>query len=159
MTMIDQATELRQLARRDPSHASSFASPRLIAVTSGKGGVGTSTLALNLAVALSMSSRRVALVDVDLNGAAGVARWGDADVPAVIERGPAGLQLLTGDWCMTGRPETSIAAKLQAAVCDLDGSADVVVLDIRSGVQRMLREFWAAVDSWVLVSSPDPLAL
>jgi flagellar biosynthesis protein FlhG len=166
MTMIDQATELRQLVRRDvgpTDHAREGASPRLIAVTSGKGGVGTSTIALNLAVALSMSGRRVALVDVDLNaGATDVAAWADLEredgAPPMIHFGPAGLQLLTADWLAPGRPEAPIAGRLQTALRELDGT-DAVVLDVRSGVQRMIRELWQQADAWLLVSSTDPLAL
>ena len=55
----------RGAGRRSPPSASTR---RLIAVASGKGGVGKSTLAANLAIALARGGRRVGLVDADIYG-------------------------------------------------------------------------------------------
>src|SRR3954447_11920375 len=74
--MSDQADGLRQLVRAR-SGASALAEPpppaiaagptaRSLVLTSGKGGVGTSNLALNLAIALGEAGQRVVLVDADL---------------------------------------------------------------------------------------------
>lgn len=174
--MTDQAQELRQLVRRDAAVARSRhpRAPRLIAVTAGKGGVGTTTLAVNLAVALSASGRRVVLVDADLNRAdVGVlcqiedaytiadALTGRHDIHEILQRGPAGLQVLPGGWSLADISElSSIAqARLLTAFRDLGRHADFVVLDIGSGVHRVIHEFWRAVDALLVVSSPDPLAV
>src|SRR4026209_1729449 len=67
---MDQADDLRQLIRQDAAHATRPAdAPHMIAVASGKGGVGTTTMAVNLAVALAQLGRRVILVDADFDGA------------------------------------------------------------------------------------------
>ncbi|HNR32513.1 MAG TPA: P-loop NTPase, partial [Candidatus Hydrogenedentes bacterium] len=58
--MADQAQSLRELVWRTHSVA------RVLAVTSGKGGVGKSTTAVNLAIALAQHGRRVILIDADL---------------------------------------------------------------------------------------------
>src|SRR5437660_11585569 len=75
--MSDQADGLRQLVQArsgttvlaDPPpsrRAEAPAKARSLVLTSGKGGVGTSNLALNLAIALGESGKRVVLVDADL---------------------------------------------------------------------------------------------
>src|SRR5947207_13170150 len=57
--MMDQATQLRDLARKE-SRAS------VIAITSGKGGVGKSNIAVNLAVKFAGAGKDVVLLDADL---------------------------------------------------------------------------------------------
>ncbi|MFW6170762.1 MAG: MinD/ParA family ATP-binding protein, partial [Planctomycetota bacterium] len=66
--MLDQAAELRNLVSqtaRDTSQRAGFV-PRLVVFSGGKGGVGVSTLAINIAVALVDQGLRVVLVDADL---------------------------------------------------------------------------------------------
>lgn len=73
----DQAKELRQLVRIDGARlAPQLPPPRLILVAGGKGGVGTSTVALNLAVTLAQLGQRVVLVDADPAAADITARLG-----------------------------------------------------------------------------------
>src|SRR6476646_1720759 len=60
MTVMDQATGLRDMARRAESRI------QTIAITSGKGGVGKTNLAVNLATVLASMRRRVVLLDADL---------------------------------------------------------------------------------------------
>src|SRR2546421_3649598 len=57
--MVDQATQLRDLARKE-SRAN------VIAVTSGKGGVGKSNISVNLAIKLAAGGKEVVLLDADL---------------------------------------------------------------------------------------------
>ena len=59
MTVIDQATNLRSLVLQRPRAS-------VIAVTSGKGGVGKSNVAVNLAVQLASAGKSVVLLDADL---------------------------------------------------------------------------------------------
>jgi len=60
MFIHDQAERLRQLVRAETPRA------KMIAVTSGKGGVGKSNLVINLAIALRALGKHVTVVDVDL---------------------------------------------------------------------------------------------
>ncbi len=67
--MQDQADELRQLVQQVAlSDSPPSKAPKLIAVTGAKGGVGTTTVAVNLAAVLAASGQRVVLVDADVNG-------------------------------------------------------------------------------------------
>ena len=59
--MADQAQNLRQFVRDQADRGA-----RVIAVTSGKGGVGKTSISVNLAIALAQRGQRVALLDADL---------------------------------------------------------------------------------------------
>ena len=66
--MKDQATELRNIVsrtERDDVH-DSLSSPYKIMIAGGKGGVGVTTLAVNLAVSLSEQGARIVLIDANL---------------------------------------------------------------------------------------------
>ena len=73
--MTDQATRLRQMVGSEsaaasppvtPAQAEAWANVRVVAITSGKGGVGKTNLAVNLAIALQKRGRRVLVIDADL---------------------------------------------------------------------------------------------
>jgi hypothetical protein len=111
--MHDQANDLRRLVRQAIStrNDASAGRPKLIVVSGGKGGVGTSTIAVNLAIALVQRGSRTVLVDADTHGAdARILCQLDelytvADVLSArrtvresLQPGPAGLQVLPGAW-------------------------------------------------------------
>ncbi|HPU78543.1 MAG TPA: P-loop NTPase, partial [Thermosynergistes sp.] len=65
--LADQAYELRELAAAETGRISAESGRlRSLAVTSGKGGVGKSSISANLALALGRLGKRVALLDADL---------------------------------------------------------------------------------------------
>ena len=69
--MLDQAHDLRRLATEcRPTAARSAGRPRLLALTGGKGGVGTTTMAIRLATTLTQAGQRTLLVDADPRGGA-----------------------------------------------------------------------------------------
>src|SRR5687767_14772953 len=116
----DQATALRRMmgmgggvATAEPPRPESASrgapTARVIAITSGKGGVGKSNIAVNLAVRLSEMGRKVALLDADLGLAnadvlcnvtpkATLAHvvTGRCDIRAVMHQGPGGFTLVPG---------------------------------------------------------------
>jgi flagellar biosynthesis protein FlhG len=59
--MMDQARSLRDIMKARSAH-----SMQVITITSAKGGVGKSSVALNLAIALNKRGRRTLVVDMDL---------------------------------------------------------------------------------------------
>ncbi|MGI6711697.1 MAG: MinD/ParA family protein [Bacillota bacterium] len=64
--MIDQETKLRELARNYGNGGDSSPSiPRTIAITSGKGGVGKTSVVVNLALQLAKMEKKVAIIDAD----------------------------------------------------------------------------------------------
>ncbi len=173
--MSDQANRLRLLmlangrdhARR-PSVAT--AAPRLIVVASGKGGVGTTTVAVNLAVALAADGRRTVLVDADLGraDASALCRVDDAytvadvlagrrSVHETLVRGPAGVQVLPGAWAAGHLTDCEPAAqeRLLGELVRLGPHADYVVIDAGSALNRIVKRFWQAADRVLVVTSPE----
>jgi flagellar biosynthesis protein FlhG len=174
--MQDQANELRQLVLRGarPATTPSGPPPKLIVVTSGKGGVGTTTVAVNLAIALARDGRRTVLVDADFESADAAtlcrleATYTVADVLAgrrtvheALERGPAGIQVLPGAWARGSLSECSEAGqqRLLGQLKCIGAHAEYVILDVGSGASRVIGQFWQAADEVLLITTPDAVAI
>lgn len=172
--MSDQANRLRLLmlasGREIARRTSADHAPRIVVVASGKGGVGTTTVAVNLAVALAGDGRRTVLVDADLGraDASALCRIDDnysvADVLAgrrgvheTLVRGPAGVQVLPGAWAIGGLAdgETRGQQRLLDELIGLGPHADYVVIDAGSALDRIVKRFWQAADQVLVVTSPE----
>lgn len=168
--MSDQANQLRQLARLQvPAAPPDRAGPRLLAVSGGKGGVGATTVAMNLAATLARRAYRTGLVDADPQGDAAVRcrlqeRYTLADVLSgrrtvreALVRGPAGMLVLPGVWESEQVLESSASAQ-DRLVQQLQGIADQVdclVVDTGDGRGRLVRRIWQAADLALVVTTPE----
>jgi len=174
--MNDQAAELRNLVLRSRRFNAAVIGPepRLIVLTGGKGGVGTTSLALNLAIAMSENGSRTVLVDADLHRAdaalmCGVGEQGSVadvlsgrhDIHEVLQMGPGGIQLVPGVWA--GQAGEQVLAnspgRLTGQLKTLGRFADVVILDSGCRVCETAKAFWKAADDVVVVTTPDPVAV
>jgi flagellar biosynthesis protein FlhG len=167
MKVEDQAGELRRLMQ----HA---AQRRTIAVASGKGGVGKSNIALNLAILLSGSGNRVALVDGDMGLAnldllAGVpVRSSLAHVIAgkralsdVVIDLPCGVQFVPGASGLARLADLSEfqRASLMKDLTALEDDNDVIIVDVPAGIGPDVLHFATAGDMVLVVTSPEPTAI
>ncbi len=165
---LDQATRLRRLAADVRSRA------RVIAVTSGKGGVGKSNIALNIAIAASRVGRRVVLIDADLglanldvlcglSSSAGLADViaGKRRLSDVALATGYGIDLIpgaSGIAYMADLPDddrTRFLAEMQT----LEQTSDVIVIDTGAGVARNVVKIAAAADDCLVVTTPDPTSI
>jgi flagellar biosynthesis protein FlhG len=173
--MQDQANELRQLVREQAgiSSAAQPAAP-LVIVSGGKGGVGTTTVAANLAIALARQGRRAVFVDADLDhgghvqlasceghGSVVDVLAGRRGVHEVLERGPAGIQVLSGAWASGEVCEFSAGAhdRFVAELERLAPHAEVVVVDAGSSRSRFAQRLWQAATAVVVVTTTDASAI
>jgi flagellar biosynthesis protein FlhG len=188
--MSDQADGLRQLVRarsgttalaepepepppRTP-HAPVKAKARSLLLTSGKGGVGTSNLALNLAVALGEIGQRVVLVDADLGLAnidllcgitprhdLGDVLGGDGPLSDAVIDGPNGVKILPGAHGMRTLPEVlgDGPARLATELAGLEAGADLLIVDAGSGLGPGIATLAAAADEVVVVTTPEPTSV
>lgn len=172
--MHDQASELRQLVRRASGAEEPAAenAPQMIIVCGGKGGVGTTTLAVNLAVALARLGPRIVLVDGDFDvpDVAELCQLQEAEcitevlsgrrsVQEVLQSGPAGVEVLPGAWAAECAPYCS-APMQQRLIDQLKGQqADMIVVDAGSGLKNSVRRFWDAADLVLMVTTPDAVSI
>lgn len=148
--------------------------PRVLAVTSGKGGVGKTSLAVNLGVILAAAGNRVLIFDADLGLAnaevlLGISPprtlydclQGKATIRDIICPGPAGVGLISGG---SGFMEmANLSDKLLKELMDslqvLDREADYVIVDTAAGISKHVLAFVAAVEELIMVVTPEPTSL
>lgn len=165
--MIDQATQLRSLATQRPGAS-------VIAVTSGKGGVGKSNIAVNLAVKFAASDKQVVLLDADLGLAnadvlcnvtlqynlshviAQKKEIGDVLTPA-----PGGFSLIGGASGLARMVDLTDydRQRLVMSMLELEQQTDIILIDTGAGISANVLAFTRAADQILVVTTPEPTAV
>lgn len=147
---------------------------RTVAVTGGKGGVGKSNFAVNVALELAALGRRVSLLDADLALAnadvllglnpryhLGHVLSGQRRLDEVVIKTRRRLRLLPGSSgieemaSLTNEQHSRLVAELRAMECD----ADFMLIDTAAGVGGNVTGVLRAADEVILVTTPDPTAV
>jgi len=176
----DQAAKLRQMVNRMGAPAPGAGQRpkgrcRVLAVTSGKGGVGKTNVAVNVALALARKGLKVLLVDADL-GLANVdvilglipqytlvhVLQGLKTLPEIVIEGPGNLKLVAagsgGVLELANLSETQ-REKFLDGLEKLQQEVDLVVIDTGAGLHRNVLAFVLAADETLIVTTPEPTAL
>ncbi|AMA72687.1 MULTISPECIES: MinD/ParA family protein [Aneurinibacillus] len=176
--MSDQAQRLREKlsvrSAASSSYSSKTAKTRVIAVTSGKGGVGKSNVSLNFALCLQQKGQKVVLFDMDVGFAnidvlMGIStRRNIVDlidkrlsIWDIIERGPNDLEFVAGGSGLSQIFELD-EIKLHyffEQLTHLHGYADTIILDTSAGMSKDTLRFLLAADEVILVTTPEPTAI
>ena len=169
---MDQADKLRNIIK-----ASQVASPnnaRVITVTSGKGGVGKSNVAINLAVQFRTAGKRVLIFDADFGLANIEVMFGaipkhsladliyqGASIKDVITWGPMGIGFISGGSGIAGMGNLSRdhLDYLIRNLSELDTMADVIIIDTAAGISEAVLEFLVASREIILVTTPEPTSI
>ena len=143
---------------------------RIVGVTSGKGGVGKTTIALNLAIAFAQQGRRVLLLDADLGMAnvhvyAGVQPRGTIlevingtrTLADSVARGPGGIDILCGQSGVAGAADLDPRwiEHLGSQLRRESGDYDVLLIDTGAGISTQVMSFLALADDIVVVATPN----
>lgn len=174
--MADQAQELRKLAERlgKGRHRSlNLPGSRVIAITSGKGGVGKTNLAVNLALALKEQGKQVLLFDADL-GLANVdvilgmvppltlthVVRGQKDFKDIVlfERGIKLIAGGSGVQELFDMPEWQLQRFLRGLE-QLKGVGEFILIDTGAGISRQVLGFVLAASEIIVITTPEPTAI
>jgi ATP-binding protein involved in chromosome partitioning len=144
---------------------------QVIAVGSGKGGVGKSTVSANLAIALARTGRKVGLIDADIYGPSQPRIMGNHDKPGhsgkqIVPVEAWGIRMLSlGQMVESGKAlawRGPMAASALGQLIEGDwGDCDTLIVDLPPGtgdVQLSLIQKWKPAGA-VIVSTPQDLAL
>jgi flagellar biosynthesis protein FlhG len=147
---------------------------RVIAITSGKGGVGKTNLAVNLGIALAKMGREVALLDADM-GLANVdillgmypkfnlshVLSGDKTLSEIMLDGPLGLKVIPGASGIQKMSELSTIeqAAVIRAFSEIDHNLDVLIVDTAAGISAGVVNFARACQEIIVVVCDEPTSL
>ena len=150
------------------------ATARIIAVTSGKGGVGKTNLTVNLAIALGMAGKRVIVIDADL-GMANVdvvlgtsSKYNllhllqeNVSLEDVLLHGPYGVNYISGGSGMEEAAEFSVSERqlLLQKLTLCEDMADIILVDTGAGLGKNVLDFILAADEVLLLTTPEPTSL
>jgi len=162
----DQAAGIRNMNKIKPV--------RVIAVTSGKGGVGKTNLSVNLGIALSQMGQRVALLDADM-GLANVdillgmypqfnlshVLSGEKTLNDIMLEGPSGLKIIPGASGIQKMSELSSIeqAAVIRAFSEVDQDIDVLIVDTAAGISASVVNFARACQEILIVVCDEPTSL
>jgi flagellar biosynthesis protein FlhG len=178
---VDQAKGLRQIAQTDAlaKRKAAMASPtkkfpRVIAVTSGKGGVGKTNIVGNLAVAMSQKGKRVVIIDADV-GLANIdivfnlrpeynirhVVSSEKSLDQVMIKTHHGIGIIPGGSGFADLTQLNEGEKLTllSEFETLADKADIIFVDTGAGISSNVLYFNAASDECLVVATTEPTSI
>ena len=148
--------------------------PKIVAVTSGKGGVGKSNVVANLSVCLSELGKKVVVLDADFGLAnldvllgltpryhLGHVLFGNKLLAEIMVQGPQGIRIIPASSGLQGMSELTLAQRnhLIESFTTLDSDTDYFIIDTAAGISRNEIHFLLAAQEVIVVSAPEPTAI
>ncbi len=170
---MDQAEQLRNIIRKSKENGQRPLA-RVITVTSGKGGVGKSNTAINLAIQLKKLGKRVIILDADFGLANIEIMFGcvpkhnfcdliyqGKSITEIITWGPMDIGFISGGSGIAGLSNLSrdYLVYIIQNLAELDAIADVIIIDTGAGISDAVLEFLVASGEILLVTTPEPTSI
>lgn len=170
--MADQAENLRNIIKVQNQSRGQRA--RVITVTSGKGGVGKSNTAINLAIQFRKLNQRVLILDADFGLANIEIMFGTVpkynlydliyqgkNIREVITWGPMDVGFISGGSGIVGMANLTkdYLNYIVQNLVELDNMADVIIVDTGAGISDAVLEFLVASNEILLVTTPEPTSI
>lgn len=169
---MDQAEQLRNIIKANSRPQRPLA--RVITVTSGKGGVGKSNTAINLAIQFRKMGQKVIILDADFGLANIEIMFGAVpkhnlcdliyqgkNIKDIITWGPMEVGFISGGSGIAGMSNLSkdyLNYIIQNLV-ELDEMADTIIVDTGAGISDAVLEFLVASGEILLVTTPEPTSI
>lgn len=169
---MDQAEQLRNIIKASSQPQRPLA--RVITVTSGKGGVGKSNVAINLAVQFKKMGQRVIILDADFGLANIEVMFGAVpkhnlcdliyqgkNIKEIITWGPMDVGFISGGSGIAGMSNLSkdYLTYIIKNLSELDEMADIIIVDTGAGISDAVLEFLVASGEILLVTTPEPTSI
>jgi len=172
-----QADTLRKMMRPTPHLAGARpqgTQPRVVCITSGKGGVGKSNLTVNMAYVLAKQGKKVLVLDADLNLAnvdvlLGMTPkfnlhhmfTGEKSLQEVMVKGPGGIMILPGSSGIMELANLTETQKLYflSEMEELNQQLDVMLIDTAAGINENVIYFNLAAQERIVILTPEPTSL
>ncbi len=168
---MDQAERLRNIIK---ANSQPRALARVITVTSGKGGVGKSNTAINLAIQFRKMGQRVIILDADFGLANIEIMFGAVpkhnlcdliyqgkNIKEIITWGPMEVGFISGGSGIAGMSNLSrdYLTYIIQNLAELDAIADIIIVDTGAGISDAVLEFLVASGEILLVTTPEPTSI
>ena len=149
-------------------------SSRVLAIASGKGGVGKTNVAANLALCLAAAKKRVLLLDADISlGNLDLvlnvrSRYnishvisGQKNLEDIIQAGPEGLRIICGASGLDRLADIDEQEqhRVLGHLSGLQEDSDIILIDNAAGISASVVNFCLAADHVLVVTTPDPTAM
>lgn len=181
---MDQAEQLRALIKQQANEDklnreqdkvnNNTKLAKVITITSGKGGVGKTSIAINLAMQIAARGKKVIIIDADMGLAnvevmlgirprydLGDLMYGDMKLTDIITEGPMGIGFISGG---SGIHELNNLSREQIEnmtdrLFELDEIADYVIVDTGAGISETIMQFVKVSSQVLVVTTPEPTSI
>lgn len=179
--MNDQAEKLRKLMNDSnkenvflPEEKKTKARAKIISISSGKGGVGKTSFAINFAISLSRLGYKIAIIDADIglsnieilsginiNYSISDIMFSNKSIFDISATGPEGIKIISGG---SGFKEFKLFKednflKLIEEIEKLQATVDYIIIDTGAGISETVIDFVMTTEEVILVCTPDPTSL
>lgn len=171
---MDQAQNLRNIVKKNTVIKENEKKSRIITVTSGKGGVGKTSVSINLAIQFRLQGKSVIIFDADFGlanievmiGAIPKYNLSDLiyrgkDLNDIIMKGPMDIGFISGGSGISGLGDLTKdqLTYLVYKIKELESMADIIIIDTGAGISSAVMDFVVVSNEVILVTTPEPTSI